>query len=124
MVRRRLLGRGSLTEAAERRCLQGDMERAALLSPMRMSSPHGRRDRSGSGRPGRPLHWPFSRCGVGAAGTPLPQSQRPLAMVRGRKASPPAEVGASPDRVGVGRGELAEQLDVVDLVVEACRGSS
>jgi D-alanyl-D-alanine carboxypeptidase (penicillin-binding protein 5/6) len=41
-----------------------------------------------------------------------------------RQAPSPAEVGASPDRVGAGHGKPAEQLDVVGLVVEAGRGSS
>jgi integrase len=51
-------------------------------------------------------------------------SRRPLAMARLRQAPPPAEVSASPDRLCVGRGKPAEQLDVVGLVVEAGRGSS
>ena len=49
---------------------------------------------------------------------------RTLAVKRLRQAPPPAEVGASPDRLRVGRGKPAEQLDVVGLVVEAGRGSS
>src|SRR5436190_4215481 len=40
------------------------------------------------------------------------------------QAPPPAQVGASPDRLGAGRGKPAEQLDVVRLVVAAGRAST
>jgi hypothetical protein len=123
MVRRRLLGRCSFTEAAERRCRRVYGARGAPITDANeLASRSTGPLRLRQTRKITPLAvLPMWR---GRGRTPLLQSQRLLAMVCRRKASPPAEVGASPDRVGVGRGELAEQLDVVDLVVEACRGSS
>src|SRR5512133_2276670 len=50
--------------------------------------------------------------------------KRRLLGTMAAQAPPPAQVGASPDRLGAGRGKPAEQLDVVGLVVATGRAST
>src|SRR3954451_2227722 len=58
------------------------------------------------------------------AGTPAKLAGSSLLGTMAGQAPPPAQVGASPDRLRTGRGKPAEQLDVVVLVVAAGRAST
>ena len=84
---------------------------------------HGRRTTITGVVLGQPGHDRIA-AGLAAADAMVGRIAGHRAVLDLRQAPPPAQVRASPDRLGAGRGKPAEQLDVVGLVVEAGRSSS